>query len=303
MIFSHTKAMSRLPSTTALMCFEASARLGSFTNAARELHLTQGAVSRQIIALEERLNVQLFVRRKQSLLITDSGRYYLGEIGPLLQQLERAGANVMALKGKGGNLSLSVGASVGTYWLIPRLPSFTRMYSEITLNLATRVGAVDFSSTTVDASLEFGDGLRPGLEQEFVLGLEMRPYASNSWIAIHGKHISSHTQQSALVHHSTVSNAWPEWFLKAGLIFDGTPAGPRYDLMSMALNAAVAGLGAVLLPSFMADDAVATGRLKLLSRKSWTSDKAYYLVYPKQSVSLDALTTFRQWLLEQTAAT
>ena len=140
-----------------LLCLEASARLHSFTAAAIELRLTQGAVSRQIIALEARLDTRLFVRRRDALVLTEAGRYYLDEIAPLLQQLERATANVMALKGRGGLLTLSVGASLGSYWLIPRLPAFTRAHSEITLNFATRVGSVDFTDTTVDASLEFGD--------------------------------------------------------------------------------------------------------------------------------------------------
>ena len=94
----------RTPSTMSLLCLEASARLHSFTAAARELRLTQGAVSRQIQTLEDRLGVRLFTRRRDALVLTDAGRYYLNEVAPLLQRLERATANVMALKGRGGAL-------------------------------------------------------------------------------------------------------------------------------------------------------------------------------------------------------
>ena len=160
-----------------LLCLEASARLHSFTAAAIELRLTQGAVSRQIMALEARLDTRLFVRKREALVLTEAGQYYLGEIAPLLQRLERATANVMALKGRGGLLALSVGASIGSYWLIPRLPAFTRAHSEITLNFATRVGSVDFTDTAVDASLEFGEGQRAHLKNEFVLPLLLAPYA------------------------------------------------------------------------------------------------------------------------------
>ena len=104
----------RAPSTMSLLCLEASARLHSFTAAAAELHLTQGAVSRQIMALEARLDAKLFVRRRDALVLTEAGRYYLDEIAPLLQRLERATAYVMALKGRGGLLTLSVGASLGS---------------------------------------------------------------------------------------------------------------------------------------------------------------------------------------------
>ena len=294
--------MLRAPSTMSLVCLEASARLRSFTAAAQELHLTQGAVSRQIMALESRLDVKLFVRRRDAVVLTEAGRYYLDEIGPILQRLERATANVMALKGRGGTLALSVGASLGSYWLIPRLPDFTRAHSEITLNFATRVGSVDFKSMPVDASLEFGDGKRAGLHNDFVLPLAMAPYAAPAWIAKNGKSLSSSTPMSELVHHTTVLDAWKNWFDHAGIQIGTGQEGPRYELMSMALNAAVAGLGAVLLPDFMAGDAVATGRLRRLSKKQWVSARGYYLVYPEESSTLEALTVFRAWLLAQVSA-
>lgn len=292
--------MLRAPSTMSLLCLEASARLRSFTAAAHELHLTQGAVSRQIIALEARLETPLFVRRRDALALTEAGRYYLDEVGPLLQRLERATANVMALKGRGGALALSVGASLGTYWLIPRLPAFTRAHSEITLNLATRIGPVDFASTPVDASLEFGPGQRTGLHNEFVLPLVLAPYAAPIWTAVHGKRLSTRTPAAALVHHSTVREGWGAWFKLVGIAGPPEASGPRYELMSMALNAAIAGLGVVLLPSFMADDAVATGRLLRLSPREWRSPQGYYLVYPPESGQRASLITFRGWLLEQT---
>lgn len=297
----------RAPSTMSLLCLEASARLHSFTAAATELRLTQGAVSRQIIALEARLDTKLFVRRRDALVLTEAGRYYLDEIAPLLQRLERATANVMALKGRGGLLTLSVGASLGSYWLVPRLPAFTRAHSEITLNFATRVGSVDFADTNVDASLEFGEGQRTHLKNEFVLPLLLAPYAAPSWIALHGKAVNNRTPTSALIHHSTVPEAWQAWFdlegIKAGTELQASRTqGPRYGLMSMALNAAVAGLGVVLLPAFMAQDALAMGRLRRLSKRHWHAPRGYYLVYPPESAELKPLKVFRDWLLVQAAS-
>jgi len=291
--------MLRAPSTTALICLEASARLRSFTSAAQELHLTQGAVSRQILALEGRLGVKLFVRRRDALLLTEAGRYYLDEINPFLQRLDRATANVMALKGRGGSLALSVGASLGSYWLIPRLPAFTSAHSEITLNLATRVGPVDFASMAVDASLEFGDGKRERLRNEFVMPLDLSPYASPSWVRQHGAKVSAHTPTAALIQHSTVPDAWQGWFELAKMSAPPALEAPRYDLMSMAFNVAVAGLGVALLPQFMVDVAVADGRLRPLSKRHWRSSKGYYLVYPPESADVNALQIFRHWLLGQ----
>jgi LysR family glycine cleavage system transcriptional activator len=285
-----------------LLCLEASARLHSFTAAAQELRLTQGAVSRQVQTLENRLGMKLFTRRREALALTDAGSYYLGEVGPLLQRLERATANVMALKGRGGELSLSVAPSVGSYWLIPRLPGFTRDHGEITLNLATRMGPVNFGTTPVDASLEFGDGHRPGLHSEFVLPLVLSPYAAPAWTATHGKVVDAGTPRSALIHHQSLPGAWNEWFAREGIVAEAGREAPRYESMSMALTAAVAGMGVVLLPPYMSDDAVASGRLRRLSRRKWHYVKGYHLVYPQESAQMQSLQIFRTWLLAQVNA-
>lgn len=134
----------RAPSTMLLLCLKASAWLCSFTAAGAELRLTQGAVSRQTIALESRLDTRLFVRRKAAPVLTEAGRYYANEIAPLLARLERAAANVMALKGRGGLLTLSVGASLGSYWLIPRLPALPERTARSPLTLPPAWGLLAF---------------------------------------------------------------------------------------------------------------------------------------------------------------
>jgi DNA-binding transcriptional LysR family regulator len=113
--------MTRLPSTTALLCLEAAARLGSFTRAGAELHLTQAAVSRQVIGLEARLGTPLFLRQHEALRLTEAGTAYLDEVRPAMASLERATVGVMALKGQGGPLNLSV--AVGTGASLSHLPA------------------------------------------------------------------------------------------------------------------------------------------------------------------------------------
>ncbi len=291
--------MLRAPSTTALLCFETSARLGSFTRAAKELHLTQGAVSRQVIGLEQRLGVALFIRKSHAsvLALTDAGRTYLAEVAPLLLRLERATADVMAHQGRGGTLTVSVGASLGSYWLMPRLTDFTRLHPEIVLNVATRLGAADFGTARIDASIEFGDGKRNAMDSHYVLPLQLGAYASPAWIKEHSKLISAQTPQSALIHHSTVTEAWTGWYSAAGIPLEPAALGPRYDLMSMALNAAIGGMGAVLLPSFMVTQALASKQLRPLNAVTWTAQRAYYLVHPILSRDSRALQTFKSWLL------
>ena len=105
-----------------------------------------------------------------------------------------------------------------------------------------------------------------------------------------------------MIHHSTLPEAWQAWFELEGIEATPDMQGPRCGLMSMALNAAVAGLGVVLLPAFMANDALAMGRLRRLSKRQWRASRGYYLVYPPESAELKPLKVFRDWLLAQAAS-
>jgi LysR family transcriptional regulator, glycine cleavage system transcriptional activator len=293
--------MLRAPSTMALLCFDASARLGSFTRAAKELSLTQGAVSRQIIGLEVRLGVALFLRERASLTLTPAGQAYLNDVRPALLALERATANVMALKGQGGGLNVSVGASLGNHWLIPRLPDFVRTHPEITLNLATRIGAADFAASRLDASIEFGSAERVGFNAVRVMSLTLRPYASPAWAKLHRGSFSTGQPVQEFIQHTTVPEAWTRWFAASGVLLNSSHQAPRYDLMSMALNAAVAGLGAVLLPDFMVGDALASRKVTRLAPRAWTSQQAYHLVCPAALADHAPLRVFKTWLMAQVA--
>ena len=293
--------MNRIPSTQALQCFEASARLGSFTLAGLEIHLTQGGVSRQVIALEQRLGFALFERRQSGLRLTPAGSSYLAEIEPALRALERATSNVMALKGQGGVLNLSIPASWGNHWLIPRLGAFTQAHSDISLNVFTKIGAADFSNRQVDAAVEYRTSERNDMTSEFIMALALSPYASPVWKRKHGINFLP----AAMLQHTTLPLAWNGWLAQHSR--NAAPSstepdianGPRYDLMFMAMNAAVAGLGIALLPSFMATPLVAARRLTPLSTTVWQAPGGYYLSQSPLMRSDMAFTTFREWLSKQ----
>jgi DNA-binding transcriptional LysR family regulator len=291
--------LSRLPSTTALLCFEAAARLGSFTRAAQELHLTQAAVSRQVLGLEARLRTPLFVRSREALQPTAAGRAYLDDVLPALRSLERATQGILAHQGRGGAVTLSVASSLGNHWLIPRLPAFTRAHPDVMLNIATRVGPADFSAANIDASLEYGDGRRAGLACEFVMPLQVWPHASPAWVREHGRRLGPQTPAPQFIHHRTAPELWPRWLAAARLPGPAASQGPQHDLMSMALNAALVGLGVALLPAYMADEAVAAGRLLRLSARSVVADRGYWLVLPPHAAQRAGVQALRAWLLAQ----
>lgn len=303
--------MSVLPSLSALRCFDASARHGSFTLAAQEVHLTQSAVSHQILGLEAQLGLPLFVRSRGGLRLTEAGRAYWSEVAVALRQLERATQNLLMHQGAGGTLNLCVASSFATYWLVPRLAGFVAAHPEVTLNLSTHIGPVDLTTAGHDAAIEYGAASQhvaghQAVTSEPVLALTLQPYAARQWWSRSRppgpSALKALLARAPMIQHTTVPEAWPSWMAQAGLTMDaGTQQGPRYDLMSMALNAAIAGLGVALLPDYLTGTALARGQLVRLSDRAWTSAKGYHLRYPSWKADLVPLRRFRDWLMRTSA--
>ena len=122
------------PSVQELKAFEATARHMSVTRAATELCVTQGAVSRQILNLENWLGIALFERVKQRLVLTQAGQTYLAQIRPSLLALETATIELRASAGASGVLNLACVPTFGAKWLIPRLPDFKRLHPDISVS-------------------------------------------------------------------------------------------------------------------------------------------------------------------------
>jgi LysR family transcriptional regulator, glycine cleavage system transcriptional activator len=303
--------MSFFPSTTALRCFDASARLGSFTKAATQVHLSQGAVSQQILALESALDTLLFIRLAQGIKLTPAGQVYWQEVSIALKQIERATQNIITTKGHGGSLNVCVASSLATYWLMPKLGQFVAMHPQITLNLSTKIGATDFANPAnvgVDAAIEFCNGAKFNLHAKRVMPLLLRPYIASAAVRktanLPPTEIIDLLNTHPLIRHSTVAGAWARWLQKAQLSqpdLDILNKGPQYDLLSMALNAVIAGLGIALLPDYLVGHAVAAKQIKPISKVYWQADDAYYLRYPAWKAEFPALQTFEKWLALQSA--
>ena len=144
-----------------MLAFETAAHRGSFTLAGRDLSVSQSAVSHQVLALEQALDVSLFRRLPRQLELTDAGRSLLSRVSPALDALEAAMLELASSKGEGGTLELGVVPTFATKWLIPRLPLFLKAHPHVTLNLSTRLLPFDFSLTGLDAAIHYG---RPDLD-------------------------------------------------------------------------------------------------------------------------------------------
>jgi LysR family glycine cleavage system transcriptional activator len=152
----------RLPSLNALKAFEAAARHESFTRAADELFVTQGAVSHQVKALEVELGVKLFTRARQRLAVTEAGRGYLEVVRDALDRIA-AGTERLQQRQRSGVLTVTTSPNFAAKWLVHRLARFAEAHPAIDLRISAALHHVDFAREDVDLGIRHGDGTWPGL--------------------------------------------------------------------------------------------------------------------------------------------
>ncbi|RKZ13773.1 LysR family transcriptional regulator, partial [bacterium] len=205
-----------LPSTSMLLAFDMAARTGSFTRAAHELKLTQGAVSKQVIALEELLGIELFERAHQAVVLTDAGRSYAKEIRSALDQILSASMRLIAHP-SGGTLKLAVLPSFGTRWLMPRLPGFLEAHPGITIHFVTKLAPFDFGSEHLDAAIHFGAPGWPGAECTYLMGEEVVPVCSPGFREEHALGDPADLASVPLLHITSRAESWKDWFAEQGI--------------------------------------------------------------------------------------
>ena len=287
----------KIPSIEALIAFEAAARHLSFTRSADELAVTQSAVGRQVAVLEEYLGIALFNRVKKRLTLTEVGQLYAKQVRENLGRMERDTLAVMAHRNAGGILELAVIPTFATRWLIPRLPRFYEAHDNIVVNLSTRAEPFLFTDTQFDAAIHFGDPIWPGAIAKYLFGEEMTAVCSPQFMNGRSGLGPHDVPNFTLLHQSARPDAWRQWLAQAGVHDADSMKGQRYELFSMLVEAARAGLGIALVPRFLVSHELARGELMCPCNLPLRSDKGYYLVYPEHKQNSPWLQAFEAWLL------
>ncbi|MBF8661187.1 LysR family transcriptional regulator [Pseudomonas putida] len=290
----------KIPSTTALVCFEAAARHESFTKAAQELSLTQGAVCRQIGSLEGFLNVELFRRSHRGVKLTEAGLSYSRQVAAQLDAVERDTLSVMRQQGA-SVIELAVVPTFGTQWLLPRLMDFQQRQPDVTVNLTNRTRPFLFADTSFDAAIYFGDGDWSGTRSHRLMGENPVPVCSPALLGGRQTLQAHDIAQLPLLQQSTRPYAWRQWFSSVGISVATDMTGPRLELFSMLAQAAMHAMGVALIPPFLIQRELGEGRLVVANRHVLRSDRAYYLMIPERRVESTTLDAFREWLVAQAA--
>lgn len=285
----------KIPSTSALVCFEAAARHESFTKASLELSLTQGAVCRQIASLEEFLNVELFRRSRRGVKLTEAGLSYSRRVATQLDAVERDTLSVMGQQGS-NVIEVAVVPTFGTQWLLPRLKDFQALHPDITVNLTNRTRPFLFADTDFDAAIYFGDGDWSGTQAHALMMEAPVPVCSPATLANQPSLSADTLAGMPLLQQSTRPYAWRQWFGSLGLNVSRDMTGPRYELFSMLAQAAMHDMGVALIPPFLIRRELEEGRLKVCNAHALTSSKAYQLMIPERKVESASLKAFQDWL-------
>ena len=292
--------LRRLPPLNALKAFDAAARHESFTRAAEELSVTQGAVSHQVKALEAVLGLKLFNRERQRLRITEAGRAYLAVVRDAFDRLA-VGTERLLQRQATGALTVSTSPDFAAKWLVHRLGHFAEAHREVDLRVSATLHHVDFAREEVDLAVRHGDGNWPGLE---VVNLcPERLHAVCSPRLLHGRRLATPADLLQLpLLHLDDRDAWARWLRAAG-VPDAKPAdGPVLNRASMVIDAAVDGQGVALARTTLAAWDLINGRLVRPFATAPKLSKTYWIVCPRATASVPKIAMFRDWLLAEAAA-
>lgn len=310
-----------LPSMIALSAFEAAGRLASFSAAAQELNVTQGAISRQIRGLEDYLGAKLFVRLTRRVELTEAGEMYLREIQSALEHVDQATTHFKVRQHQHTILNISVLPSVASFWLMSRLVNFSQQYPHIETRVLTSIRPVNLQANEADVAIRVGplpaksyDASLPRIDLEMV----------TSWRGVHAEHLFDDVLTPVLspellkpqhpirtpadllhyplIHTASRARAWNDWLALHDLKEPQTPDKIEYGHFFMGMEAARHGQGIALIPNLLLTGFSERELMRPL-RSCAPSAGAYYLLVRNDRRNEPQCAAFCDWIKKQAADT
>jgi LysR family glycine cleavage system transcriptional activator len=294
--------MERLPPLNAVRAFEVVARRLSITLAAEELHVTPGAVSRQIRSLEDALGVELFLRGHRQVSLTRAGEDYYHAVTRSLDVLREATVRLTGRR-KRTQLKIRAYTTFAMRWLIPRLSSFHSANSGIEVLLTASLDPVDFRKEDIDGAIRLGDGEWQGTKAYRLVSNVIIPVCSPALAKKVRK--PSDLQRHVLLHSIARPDDWAYWLTETGAqkVVD-SHGGMTYQSSAMVYAAALEGQGFAIAQRFLVEEDLASGKLVAPFKQSVDmGDFTYFLLTPADRTESHSMVTFRKWLLAQFAET
>lgn len=309
---SNVKTVQLSPSVLAwARSFEAVVRCGSFTRAADDLCITQGAVSQQVKQFERWTRKPLLVRASRVVIPTPEGRWLATVLTDSLQAIETALVQIRSPDALSA-LMLSCSPSFAMRWLTPRLGDFYRCLPSVALKVTGEFSAMDaarMAANGLSAALRFDLGIYPDLTPREILDDYLVPVASPGFIAEHAEIVTpSDLRASVLLHDgepwvgATAHAEWARWFdgVKVPSPQEGLDGGRQFNMSLLAIEAALSGQGIAMGRLALVLEDLLSGRLCAPFPQFVRSQASYYFLTSGHSP--EAMEHVHEWLASQAEA-
>jgi LysR family transcriptional regulator, glycine cleavage system transcriptional activator len=291
-----------LPSYAVLRSFDSAARHESFTLAAKELNLTQGAISRQVKELEQIVGVNLFRRVGRRVVLTRAGQKFASDLVIDLGNLRHTVMRAISVGDMNSSLRVATLPAFASRWLIPKLSGFNKTHPNVEISLSTRLEPIDLEKEHFDLAIHFGQQNWPNADMLLLCSEVMIPVASPEFVRIHGISSLKKLARAPLMHLSTRPTVWHDYFKSVGIEGGSFLKGQYFDQFLMIVAGAEASLAAALVPRYLVERELRSGVLQVLDNETFATNNNYFLVTPaKQSNQL--ATEFCAWVIAQIGLT
>jgi len=289
---------AHLPSLAVLKCFEAAARYESFTAAAKELGLTQGAVSRHVKELEDQVGAALFRREGRGVRLTDAGRNLAAELFDDLARLRRTISHAVAAGSSTELLSIAVPPTFGSRWLVPRLPNFKAVRNDLELVVYSRPEPFELADSSIDLAIHSGGEDWPGAQ--------LTPLCPEGLVAVAAPELIERYDvgrpdalfELPLLHLSSRPMLWENFRQTLPGVHQPARKGSYFDQFALIIASAIAGLGTAILPTYLIENEIRSGALIQVSELPASFGRNYYIATPAGATKPLAK-QFSTWLRTQ----
>jgi len=292
----------RLPPLNAIRAFESAGRNQSFTLAAEELHVTSGAISRQIRTLEDHLGFQLFRRSHREVRLTAEAAVYLETITDVFERMERATSRLVDAR-KQRVLHIHNSITFTLRWLVPRISSFHLAHPKTEIRISTSLpSASDLASSTNDVSIQIRNEeiVRelPTLHHHRLVDVELIPVCSPGYAAEHRLDEGLDRLAAVVLLHSVMRpNDWRSWLTQEKVASIDPETGIKFESSSHALQAAIEGVGMAMANRAFVTKDLEAGTLITPFDLTYRDGSAFYLGYSRAAAKLPHIAEFRDWLI------
>jgi DNA-binding transcriptional LysR family regulator len=296
-----------LPSAGSLIVFEAAGRLASFTAAARELGMSQAAVSYAVRGLEDQLGVPLFHRRHRQVRLTEAGTRFFADVSLGLSHIRKSAEDLRQLA-VGSHVTLSASTAFASFWMMPRLQQFREDLPGVDLRIQTADRDLDIVAEGIPLGIRGGDPQDwPTYEALPLAPEEIFPVAGAAYAARFGlprtvADLASHRLIHLEEPFREAAN-WEDWFRSAGLSFAVTGTGLRINDYALVIQAAMEGQGIAIGWRHLVERLLASGLLVRVTDHVMTTGKGFYVVWPKDGSLSDNARRVRDWLAVRQTST